>query len=433
MKQAYRASILTFNQDPGIANNPQAWDWYADGLVITAQGKVEAVGNYAELKPRLDASIHVNDWRGKLLMPGFIDCHVHYAQLDVIASYGAQLLDWLNNYTFPAEDRFADKRHASQYAQMFLEECLRQGITTAAVYPTVHKESVDAFFEASQARGMRMICGKIMMDRNAPDYLCDTVASAEQESIELIEKWHGKDRLLYALTPRFAPTSTPEQLQMAGELYQAYEGLYVQSHVAENKAEVAWAKELFPTARSYLDVYQQYGLLGARAIYGHCIWLDEQDKQDLQRTQTSIAFCPTSNLFLGSGLFDLDGAQAAGVRVGLATDVGGGTSFSILQTLNESYKVLALQGSKLSAFRGFYLATLGGAQALHLEDRLGQIAPGFEADFVALDLAVTPMQMHRMAVVRSLDEQLFALMMMGNERNVAATVIAGEVAYQREL
>ena len=300
------------------------------------------------------------------------------------------------------------------------------------VFATVHQGSVDAIFNAANARDMRLIAGKVMMDRNAPDNLCDTAETSYQQSRDLIQKWHGKDRLGYAITPRFAPTSTEKQLELAGQLFAEFDDVYLQSHVAENLDEVAWVKSLYPWSRSYLDVYDHYGLLGERAIYAHCIYLDKQDHQRMADSKTAMSFCPTSNLFLGSGLFDINAAQALDIPVGMATDVGGGTSFSMLQTLNEAYKVLQMNGQTLSAFQAFYQSTLGSAEALKLDDKIGNFDVGKEADFIVMDLGATPLMERRMSHTNSLKEQLFALMMLGGDRNITATYTLGKCRYQQE-
>ena len=315
--------------------------------------------------------------------------------------------------------------------RFFCDELLRNGTTTSAVFATIHPESVDAIFSAAQKRSMCLIAGKVMMDRNAPDYLCDTAESSYAQSAELIERWHQKGRSLYAVTPRFAPTSSEQQLEAAGQLLKDYSGLYLQSHVAENHAEVAWVAKLFPDRRSYLDVYDHYGLLAERSVYGHCIHLDEFDRQRMAETGAAMAFCPTSNLFLGSGLFSINEAQAQNIRVGVASDVGGGTSFSMLQTLNEAYKVSRMAGQTLTAMKAFYLATLGGAKSLYLDQQLGNFEVGKEADFVVLDLAATPIMKRRMARTDSITEQLFALMIMGDDRAVFATHVMGQCQYSR--
>ena len=426
---AVRGEIVHFVADP--AQDARALEHFADGLLVVRDGHVAECGPATELLPRLPAGTAVADYRGKLILPGFVDTHVHYPQTDIIASHGEQLLEWLEKYTFPAERRFADPAHAAATADFFCDELLRNGTTTACSFATVHAGSVDALFEAAQARRMRMIAGKVLMDRNCPEDLRDSAASGYAESKALIERWHGRDRLLYAITPRFAPTSTPAQLSLAGRLFAEHPGVFVQSHVAENRAEVAWVAQLHPEARSYLDVYDRHGLLGMRAVYAHCIWLDDTDRRRMAESGAAMSFCPTSNLFLGSGLFDLGRARALGVRVGLGTDVGAGTSLSMLQTLNEAYKVLQLAGQSLSASSAFYLATLGGAHSLYLDDRIGNFAAGKEADFVVLDPQATPLLARRSAACATLEERLFALMMLGDDRAVAATHVLGAAAWLR--
>lgn len=422
---AVRGEIMHFTADPADAGSA-ALDHLPDAVMVMQDGVIVECGPATDILARLPADIRLTDYRGKLIMPGFVDTHIHYAQTDIIASYGEQLLTWLEKYTFPTEARFADAAHATEVASFFCDELLKNGTTTALAFATVHPGSVDALFEAAQRRRMRMIAGKVLMDRNCPDNLRDTADTGYAESKALIEKWHGRDRLLYAITPRFAPTSSREQMSLAGQLYAEHPGVYLQSHVAENRGEVAWVAELYPEARSYLDVYARYGQLGERSVYAHCIWLDETDRQRMAETGSAMSFCPTSNLFLGSGLFDLDRAHALGVRVGIGTDVGGGTSFSMLQTLNEAYKVLQLNGQRMSAERAFYLATLGGARSLYLEDRIGNFAPGKEADFVVINPDATPLLSRRMKNTSTLSERLFVLMMLGDDRCVAATHVMGE-------
>ncbi len=384
------------------------------------------------MRPEDTAGAAVDDYTGKLILPGFVDAHIHYAQVDVIASYGTQLLDWLERYTFPAERKFADPEHAAIIASFFFDELLRNGTTTAAIYPTVHKVSVDAVFTAAMTRRMRMLAGKVMMDRNCPDFVRDDVAGAEADNRELIKRWHGKDRLGYALTPRFAPTSTPEQLAMTARLWKEFPDLRMQTHLAENIDEIKWVKDLFPESSSYYDVYARFGLVGNGSIFGHCVHMSDEDLALMAKAGDAIAFCPTSNLFVGSGLFDLKRARAAGVKVGIGTDVGGGTSYSMLRTLAEAYKVLQLNGINLDPMRAFHLATLGGADALGLADTIGNFAPGKEADFVVLDLAATPVLARRTSIAETLEERLFALMTLGDDRSVFATHILGEPIYRRD-
>lgn len=429
--RAFRGSILHFLGDPGDAIESNLIQYFEDGLLVVENGRVSELGEARDLLAKLPPEAKVVDYSGKLIVPGFIDVHIHYPQTDIIGSYGEQLLEWLEKYTFPTERKFSDGKYAREVADFFLDELLRNGTTTAHVFGTVHKESVDAFFEAAAAKGMRMVAGKVLMDRNCPEFLRDTPESGYRDSAELIRKWHGRDRLLYSITPRFAPTSTEEQLKLAGQLAAEFPDTCIHSHVAENRSEVAWVAELYPWSRSYLDVYDRFGLLREKAVYAHCIYLDDADRKRMAATHAAAAFCATSNLFLGSGLFDLRRARDTGIRVGIGTDVGGGTSFNMLHTLNESYKVAHLAGQKLSPFRAFYLATLGGAEALYLEDKLGNFVKGREADFVVLDPESTPLMARRMKNTDNLAERLFVLMMLGDDRSVLATHIMGERAHAR--
>ncbi|MDB5919654.1 MAG: guaD, partial [Massilia sp.] len=375
--------------------------------------------------------LEVVDYRGKLIMPGFIDTHLHFPQTDMIASPAPGLLPWLQTYTFPTERQFGDPAHGREVAEFFLDELLRCGTTTAMVYCTVHKESVDAFFEASEARGLRMVAGKILMDRNCPDFLADTAEGGVRDSEELINRWHKRGRSLYAITPRFAPTSSDLQLRLAGELAQAYPDTFIQTHVSENPDECRWVQSLFPASRSYLDVYDAVGLLRQRAMLGHCIWFDERDFARMAETGAAVAVCPTSNLFLGSGLFDFEGADAASVALSLASDVGAGTSFSMFHTMNEAYKVARMKGSYLPAARMFYLATLGAARSMRLEGAIGSFAPGMEADFIVVDPKATPLLARRSAECNNLEELLFALALLGDDRAIGATYSAGRLVHQR--
>lgn len=428
--KAYRAAILHSLADPAVVGVEQSYQYFEDGILLIENGKVAQVGAAAELLPKL-ASVEVQHYRDALITPGFIDTHIHYPQTGMIASYGEQLLDWLETYTFPTEQQFADKAHASDVAAIFLKELLRNGTTTALVFGSVHPQSVDAFFEQADKLNLRMIAGKVLMDRNAPDYLTDTAETGYAESKALIERWHGKGRLHYAVTPRFAPTSTPEQLELAGKLLGEYPDLYMHTHLSENRKEIEWVKALFPERKGYLDVYDHHRLIGPRAVFAHGVHLCDEECQRLAETGSAVAFCPTSNLFLGSGLFDLNKLEAHGVRVGLGTDVGAGTSFSQLQSLNEAYKVMQLQGKKLDPFKSLYLATLGGANALYLDDRLGNFLPGKDADFLVLDYNATPLISYRMQQARSLEERLFALTMLGDDRAVKETFAAGVSVHQR--
>ncbi|MEL0630032.1 guanine deaminase [Psychromonas aquatilis] len=423
-----RASFLHFINDPAkIENIEESYQYIADGLLVIEDGKVKLLTDFTEEKA--ESYPVIEDKRGQLIMPGFIDTHIHYPQSEIIASYGEQLLEWLETYTFPTEKQFSDKDYADEIAQFFINELLKNGTTSALVFGTVHPESVDAVFEEAQKIDMRLIAGKVMMDRNAPDYLLDTAQSSYDQSKALIEKWHNKGRLQYAITPRFAPTSTPEQLALAGKLKAEYPDTYVQTHLSENKDEIAWVKSLFPEREGYLDVYQHYGLTGDKSIFAHSIHLTDKEWASMSETKSVIAFCPTSNLFLGSGLFNLEKADNNDIRVGLATDVGGGTSFSALQTLSEAYKILQLQGQNLSVFKGLYMATLGSAESLSIDHKVGNFAVGKEADFISLNWAATDLQQLRMKNAKNLQDKLFALMMLGDERNIQSTYVAGKLVY----
>jgi guanine deaminase len=425
----FRASVLHFLSDPDV-DGENAYEFFADGALVVENGHVVELGEASKLKVKY-SSAEVIDYSGKLIIPGMIDTHIHFPQVEVIASYGEQLLDWLNNYTFPAERQFEDKAYASKIANFFLDELLKCGTTTALVFGTVHKQSVEAFFEASEQRNTRMICGKVMMDRNAPEYLTDTPESAYEDSKALIEAWHEKGRQLYAITPRFAITSTHEQLEKAGQLMAEYPDVFMQTHISENKDEVAFVRDLFPEAKDYLDVYDQYGLLGPRSVFAHGIHLESREHSRLRETGASVSFCPTSNLFLGSGLLDLDTLDQEHVSYSIATDVGGGTSFSMLQTLNEAYKVSQLQGHKLSPLKSMYLATLGNAKSLQLDDKIGSFLAGREADFAVLDFDATPLMRLKQAKCKTLDEKLFAMIILGDDRAVKATYVAGECAHEK--
>ncbi len=425
---AIRASLLHFLEDPAkVTDRKLAFQYYKDGLLVIENGLIKALKAFSEADA---AQYHdIVDYRDKLILPGFIDTHTHYPQTEMIASYGEQLLEWLENYTFPTEKQFEDKIHAKVISRFFINELLKNGTTSALVFGTVHPESVDALFEEAVEKNMRIIAGKVLMDRHAPNYLLDTPESGYQDSKALIQKWHNHKRLQYAITPRFAPTSSRQQLAAAGKLKAEFPDVYVQTHLSENKDENEWVKSLFPEHEDYFSIYQHYGLVGERSVFAHSIHLSDKEWDAFERSDSVIAFCPTSNLFLGSGLFNLNKAEQKNIRVGLGTDVGAGTSFSQFQTLNEAYKVMQLQGNKLSAFKGLYLATLGGARSLSIDDKVGNFEIGKEADFVVLNWAATDLQKLRHQHANSLEDKLFALMIMGDERNVDATYVDGELVY----
>jgi guanine deaminase len=436
-RRGFRASILHFLRDPHElphARVSESYAYFEDGLLVVENGLVTDVGEYAEHAPGL-GDTPVVDYRGRLIVPGFLDCHVHYPQTGMIGSYGEELLSWLATYTYPAERAFADIEHARAVAELFLRELLRNGTTSALVFATVHAGSAQALFEKALALNMRLISGKVLMDRNAPPYLCDTPESAYAESKQLIAKWHGRGRLGYAVTPRFAGSSSPEQLRVAKRLLHEHPDCWLHTHVAENKAECAWINELYaqecPPNTSYLGVYDHFGLMTQRSVFAHGVQLDDADFELVASRRSAIAFCPTSNLFLGSGLFRYRRAREIDIKLGLATDVGGGTSFSQLQSLNEAYKIVKLQGDKLSALEAFHLATLGSAEALELDDKVGSFRDGNEADFVVLDPNATPLLRFRMENARGIEEQLFVFMTLGDDRAIEATYLAGERAHAR--
>lgn len=426
MRQAFRAAVLHCLADPGEGSDASALQFFDDGLLLVEDGRIIDIGDASTLLQQLSDDIAITEFPGKIIVPGFIDCHVHYPQLDIIASYGAQLLDWLNKYAFPVEAMFADEDHAREVAGVFLDELLRNGTTTALVFATVHAHSADAIFEAAESRGMRLIAGKVLMDKNCPNELRDTPESAYADSKTLIERWHGKGRLGYAITPRFALTSSEAQLAAAGRLASEYPDVWIHTHLAENKAEVEEIARQFPDSRSYLDVYDKNGLLRERSVFAHCLHMDDEDRTCMASKGGAAAFCPTSNLFLGSGLFDLRAMRTAGIRVGLGTDIGGGTSLSLLATASEAYKVLHLQEQALPAPRALYLATLGAAEALYLDDKVGNFEPGKEADFAVLDPAGSSLTERRIRVASSIEESLFAITMLADDRHIAATYVAGK-------
>lgn len=420
-----RGRILDFKAEPQDDRDTDAFTYHEDGAILIRDGLIEATGPYANVLTQAH-DVPVIDHRPHLLMAGFIDTHIHFPQVQVIASWGAQLLDWLNTYTFPEETRFSDPAHAAAMASGFYDLLIGHGTTSAVAFCSVHPTSVDAFFTEAARRNMRMIGGKVMMDRNAPDGLRDTPQSSYDDSKALIDKWHGKGRAHYAITPRFAITSTPAQLDMAGALVAEHPDCYIQTHLSENADEIAYTAQLYPDAPDYLGVYEAHGLLTPKTLLGHSIHLTPREIDVLSDTGAKPVFCPTSNLFLGSGLFDDASLRGRGICNAIATDVGAGTSYSMLQTLNEGYKVLQLQGQKLHPLRAFHWITRGNAVALGLEDRIGTLAPGTEADVVVLNAGATPAAALRMARAETLSEELFVLQMLGDDRAVAEVYLAGQ-------
>ena len=429
-----RGPAISFTGDPFRDGLERTMVHWPDAAIAIEDGKILRAGPALDVLATLPRGIAVEDYGpDSLITAGFVDTHVHFPQTPMIASPGGQLLDWLERYTFPTELRFADREFARDTARVFLQECLRNGVTTSCVYCTVHPHSVDALFEEAERLGLRIAAGKVLMDRNAPEALCDTAQTGYDQSAALIAKWHGRGRLMYAVTPRFAGSSTPEQLEAAGALWRAHPDCLMQTHISENKREVAWMKELFPERLNYLDIYDHHGLVGPRAVFGHGIWLEESELQRLHDGGSAISHCPTSNLFLGSGAFNLRRAldPRRPVRVGIGTDIGAGTSFSILATMGEGYRAALQHQQTLSAEHALYLATRGGARAMYLDDRIGSLTSGLEADIAVLDMKSTPLIAYRMEQARDLGERLFVQMTLGDDRAIQATYVAGRLAYKR--
>lgn len=430
---AVRGPLVCLRDNPFVVDTATALWHEPDGLLLCRDGVIEAVGSWGELHDRVPENVEVAHHPDALIVPGFIDCHVHYVQTGMVGAFGGELLEWLQRYTFPAEQKFAERAHADRVAELFCDELLRQGTTSALVFAATYPHSVDALFAQAGKRRMRLIAGKVLMDRGAPAALLDTAGKGHAESEALIRRWHGKGRLGYAITPRFAITSTPQQLEAAGDLWKAYPDLWVHTHLSENKGEIKEVADLYPECSSYLDVYDHYGLTGRRAVFAHGVHLDEGDLRHCHATGSSIAHCPTSNMFLGSGLFPLHEAVDARrpVHVGLGTDIGAGTSFSMLSTAGAAHQVASLRGQSLSAWQGLYLATLGAARALDIDRHVGTFKAGMEADFVVLDPAATPLLAFRSSQSDSLEETLSVLMTLGDDRAVNATWVAGHPVYRQ--
>ncbi len=425
-----RGRLLSFKDVPRDIDDTSSYSYEEDGAVLSTDGVIIASGDYASVKQQAPAEAIAIDHRPHLIMPGFIDTHLHFPQMQVIGSYAAALLEWLNTYTFVEEQKFVDPVHAARIATAFFDELVRHGTTSAVAYCSVHRSSAEAFFSESHRRNFRMIAGKVMMDRNAPPALLDTPQSGYDDTKAIIEKWHGKGRQMVAITPRFAITSSPEQLEMAGALMREFPDLHMQTHLSENQAEIEFTKELYPQHHDYVAVYDHYGLLGPKSLFGHSIHLSDREADAMSASGSVAVFCPTSNLFLGSGLFDLKTLDERDdpVRIAIATDIGGGSSYSMLRTLDEGYKILQLQGQRMTPLESFYRITLGNARALSLEDRIGTIEPGREADMVVLNAGATPAMALRMETVTKLSEELFLLQTMGDDRAIVETYIAGEPA-----
>jgi guanine deaminase len=432
--KAYRGSIFHLLDNPIYQETPaDAYQYWEDGVLLVENGKVQAAGPAAEILNILPEGLEVAVYPDSIIMPGMVDIHIHFTQVATVASYGEQLLEWLQDYIFPGEAEYDDAALAQERAAVFLKELLRRGTTTAAVYGSLAQESVDGLFTEAERLNLRLVAGKAMMNRNGPEGMKLTTPESDyQDSMELIEKWHGRARLSYAVTPRFAPACSEADLQVASRLLKEHPGVYLQTHLCENQHEVAWVRELFPERKSYLDVYDYYGLVGEKTLLGHSLHLDDADFLRVKETGAVLCPCPPSNLFLGSGLFKFDKAKEYQVRVALGTDMGGGNTLSMLRALDEAYKTAQLQGYSLSPFEAFYLVTLGGARALSMEDKIGNFETGKEADFIVMDLKSTPFLEFRMQFTRTLSDKLFVQMMMGDDRAIRETYVNGALVHRRE-
>ncbi|QJR79550.1 guanine deaminase [Alteromonas pelagimontana] len=428
-QQLFRASILHF---PHATTDPKnEVEYIEDGALVIEGERILATGDFASVHQQYSTA-QVNDYRGKWIVPGFIDSHLHYPQTEMIGCYGSQLLTWLENFTFPTEQKFADDDYARKIAEVFLNQLLKNGTTTGLVFSSVHKSATDILFDVANEMKMALVTGKVCMDRNCPEFLRDTADSAHQESAQLIEKWHGKGRNYYALTPRFAPTSSDHQLGALAELAAQFPDVFIQTHLSENLEEVEWVKSLFPHAKGYLDVYDKYNLVRERATFGHCLHLTDEEWQRMAQAKATIAFCPTSNLFLGSGLFDMARAKQEKIHVTLGTDVGGGTGFNMLRTYGEAYKVCQLKNYPLAPMEGLYMMTQGAAVAHKLETSVGNLNPGTHADFVVLEPQFDELTRLRLNRSCSAEDMVFAMSMLADDRATFETWVAGTKRYSKE-
>ena len=413
--------------------------YFPDGLMVVDNdsGKILEVGEYTTTAPKWPNSLSLKHFKGSLIMPGFIDTHVHYPQYRVIASYGTSLLDWLNTYTFVEEQKFSDLDYATTVAELFLDELIKNGTTTAMTFCSSYKQSVDVFFTAAEKRKLRMIAGKVMMDRNAPEGLCDSPQNSYIDSKSLIDKWHNKARLSYAVTPRFAPTSTSDQLKQAAKLLKEYpntsdtKGVLLQTHLNENDEEIEWVKELYPESKNYFDVYDSHDLAGINSVFGHCIHNTDEEYRAMADSGSKVVLCPRSNLFLGSGLFEIDKLEDFEIEMALASDVGGGDSFSMFQVMNEAYKICRLNDYNLDPVKAFYLTTLAAAKVLNMDDSIGNFEVNKEADFIVLDLSATKLITEKLKVAKDINDILFSLMTLGDDRLIKEVYILGQAIYKK--
>jgi len=413
--------------------------YFPDGLMVVDNdsGKILEVGEYTSTAPKWPNSLSLKHFKDSLIMPGFIDTHVHYPQYRVIASYGTSLLDWLNTYTFVEEQKFSDLDYATTVAELFLDELIKNGTTTAMTFCSSYKQSVDVFFTAAEKRKLRMIAGKVMMDRNAPEGLCDSPQNSYIDSKSLIDKWHNKARLSYAVTPRFAPTSTSDQLEQAAKLLKEYpntsdtKGVLLQTHLNENDDEIEWVKELYPESKNYFDVYDSHDLAGINSVFGHCIHNTDEEYRAMADSGSKVVLCPRSNLFLGSGLFEIDKLEDFEIEMALASDVGGGDSFSMFQVMNEAYKICRLNDYNLDPVKAFYLTTLAAAKVLNMDDSIGNFEVNKEADFIVLDLSATKLITEKLKVAKDINDILFSLMTLGDDRLIKEVYILGQATYKK--
>ena len=422
-----RGRVLSFNRAPESAEDINSYKYIENGALLIKNGKISSVSDFTKINSNDIKNITIYDHRPNLVVPGFIDTHLHFSQVQLIGSYAANLLEWLNKYTFIEEQKYKDPSHGKRMAKLFFDELINHGTTTAAVFCSVHPDSVEVFFTESHKRNMLMIGGKVMMDRNAPKELLDTPQLSYDDTKNLINKWHGVGRQNYAISPRFAITSSSEQMKMVEALINEHPECYIQTHLSENKDEITMAKKLYPKCSDYTAIYEQYNLLGSKSLFGHCVHLSERESNILGESNSVAVFCPTSNLFLGSGLFDLQNLQnkKIPVRVATATDIGGGTSYSMLKTMDEAYKILQLQGQRLSPIQSFYQITLGNACALSLQEKIGSLVAGNDADITILNAKATTAMQLRMETVSELAEELFILQTMGDDRSIAQVYIKG--------
>lgn len=430
--KAFRGTIMHFLKNPE-GGCESSYEYIQDGLlVLDSTGKIKEVGEFEKLKHVFDEeNLEYVNYSDYLIIPGFIDAHIHFPQLEMIASYsGGQLLEWLERCVFATEGKYKDFAYAKSKADFFLRTLIKNGTTSALVFTSVHKESTEAFFECAEKLDMLMISGKVLMDRNAPEYLLDTPQKAYDQTKELIEKWHNKGRLKYALTPRFAPTSTEAQLEVVSALKKKYKDIYLQTHLSENKNEVKWVKELFPWSKDYSDVYDKFGLFGKRSIFAHCAQLNDREFNVIKDSESTIAWCPSSNFFLGSGVFNVEKAKELAVRLALGSDVGGGNHIFMLQVMDEAYKVGAIQNYNIRPFSTFYQATLGNAKSLSIDDKVGNFKSGKDADFLVINPYATPFLRERLSLAETLEEKLFCIQMLADKRIIKAVYINGKKRYE---